>query len=86
VLWQIEAGTATRNVSTSAHAVCTVVEGTGTSQIGERSIAWGPRDVFTVPAGEIARHVAHGETARLFVVSDREVLRRLDLLTERTHD
>jgi gentisate 1,2-dioxygenase len=83
-LWQIAPGTATRNVSTTAHMVCTVVEGAGTTRIGDTDIAWGPRDVFTLPAGQFARHSASaGGAARIFVVSDREVLRRLDLLVER---
>jgi gentisate 1,2-dioxygenase len=83
-LWQIAAGTATHGASTTAHMVCTVVEGTGTTQIGDTVIAWGPRDVFTLPAGKLALHSASaGDNARIFVVSDREVLRRLDLLVER---
>ena len=83
-LWQIAGGAATHAASTTAHMVCTVVEGSGTTLVGGTAIEWGPRDVFTLPAGHFARHNAtSGGAARIFVVSDREVLRRLDLLVER---
>jgi gentisate 1,2-dioxygenase len=80
-LVQIDAGTTSVPFRTSAQAVCTVVEGHGRSRIGEREIVWGPRDIFNLPHGNTISHTAEG-TARLFVVTDREVYRRLDLLTE----
>ena len=83
VLWQIAAGAQSANVSTTAHQVCTVIAGSGTTHVGDAAIEWQARDVFTIPAGQPARHrVNAGDDARIFVVSDREVLRRLDLLTE----
>lgn len=81
-LWQVDAGTTTRATTTNAHAVCAVVEGRGTTTVGTTTIAWGPRDVFSLPANQPARHTADdGEPARIFVTSDREVLRRLGVLT-----
>lgn len=71
----------TKPVRTSASVVCAVVEGQGESTIGASKVAWGARDVFTLPAGNWISHQAAG-TARLFMVSDREVFRRLDLLEE----
>jgi gentisate 1,2-dioxygenase len=70
-------------VKSSQSMVCAVVEGTGTTQAGDDSFAWEPKDVFALPTGAVIRHRAKG-TARLFVVSDREILRRLDLLEETT--
>ncbi len=66
---------------TSASMVCAVVEGTGTSTLGGDTVSWEPKDVFTIPTGAWAKHKANGK-ARIFVVSDRDVLRRLDLLEE----
>lgn len=80
-LIQLDAGTATLPFRTSANAVAAVVEGTGTSTIGDETIAWEPKDVFSIPHGQWTVH-APSETARIFVTTDREVLRRLDLLTE----
>ena len=82
--WLIELGPGveTTGVRTTASAVCSVVEGTGSSRIGKDTFEWGPRDTFSVPSGSWFTHRANGERARLFVVSDREVLRRLDLLKE----
>ncbi|MCW2573627.1 MAG: cupin protein [Frankiales bacterium] len=81
-LVQVDAGTRTLPFRTSANAVCTVVEGHGHSKIGERDIVWGPRDVFNIPHGNWSSHHAERDTVRLFVVTDRDVFRRLDLLTE----
>jgi gentisate 1,2-dioxygenase len=80
-LWQLDAGTRTRAVTTSAHAVCAVVEGRGTTTIGDTSLAWGPNDIFTLPSNDPVVHEASAAgPARIFVVSDREILRRLGLL------
>jgi gentisate 1,2-dioxygenase len=80
---QVDAGTSTRPVRTSAHAVCAVIDGCGSSTIGDTTFAWEPKDVFSVPDGVWATHAAaEAGDARLFVTSDREVLRRLDLLRE----
>jgi gentisate 1,2-dioxygenase len=68
-------------VRSSASMVCAVVEGNGTSRIGDDTIVWETKDIFSLPAGAWIRHRAKGK-ARLFVVSDREVLHRLGLLEE----
>ncbi len=65
----------------NASMVCAVVEGSGTSVLGEDTLSWEPKDVFTVPTGAWVKHKSQGK-ARIFVVSDRDVLRRLDLLEE----
>lgn len=69
-------------VRTTASAVCTVVEGSGSTIVGGDTFDWSARDIFSMPAGNWISHRSAGGTARLFVVSDSEVLRRLDLLTE----
>jgi gentisate 1,2-dioxygenase len=70
-------------VKSTQSMVCAVVEGTGTTQADGDSFSWAPKDVFTLPTGAVIRHRAKG-TARIFAVSDREMLRRLDLLEEST--
>jgi gentisate 1,2-dioxygenase len=79
---ELDAGTETIPLRTSVHAMCAVMEGRGTSRIGDDTITWEPKDVFTLPDGAPITHRADGGTARFFVCSDREVLRRLGLLTE----
>ncbi|RYE51788.1 MAG: cupin domain-containing protein [Hyphomicrobiales bacterium] len=77
----LDAGIATLPTRSNANLVCTVVEGHGETRVGEQRIAWGPRDTFTLPQHNwVAHHSAGG--ARLFVVSDADVLRRLGLLNE----
>jgi gentisate 1,2-dioxygenase len=79
---ELDAGTETIAMRTTAHAICAVMEGRGTSRIGDDTIAWEPKDLFTFPDGAWITHHAEGGTARLFICSDREVLVRLGLLTE----
>lgn len=79
---QIDAGVQSLAQRTNANLVVAVVEGEGESVIGEQVLRWSARDVFTVPQHHWARHRAMGGDARLFVVSDADVYRRLNVLTE----
>ena len=80
-LIQIDKGTETVRFRTSSNAVCLVCEGRGASHIGDDMLSWEPRDVFSLPHGNWITHRAD-ETATLFLVTDRDALRRLDLLKE----
>ena len=77
-------GRETRRTRTTANAVCVVIEGQGESRIGEATHRWAARDVFTVPHWSWTSYRADGGPARLIMVTDREMLRRLDLLREET--
>jgi gentisate 1,2-dioxygenase len=80
-LIQIDKGTETVRFRTTANAVCLVCEGRGTTKVGEDTIAWEKNDVFSLPHGNWITHRAD-ETSTLFLVTDRDTLRRLDLLQE----
>jgi gentisate 1,2-dioxygenase len=80
-LAQVDAGVETIRYRTTSNAVCFVVEGNGASHVGEDTLTWGPKDIFSLPHGNWIRHRAE-ERATLFVVTDRDALRRLDLLKE----
>jgi gentisate 1,2-dioxygenase len=80
-LTQIEKGIETIRFRTTSNAVCLVCEGRGTTRVGEDTLNWEARDVFSLPHGNWITHKAN-ETATLFLVTDRDVLRRLDLLRE----
>jgi gentisate 1,2-dioxygenase len=80
-LMQIDKGAETVRFRTTSNAVCYVCEGRGMSRVGEDALAWEAKDVFSLPHGNWITHRAD-ETATLFVVSDRDALRRLDLLKE----
>ncbi len=81
-LIEIDGAAETIPFRTTGNAVAAVVEGRGTSRIGEETLQWEPKDVFSMPHGNWIAHRADGGPARLFVVTDRDVLRRLDLLKE----
>jgi gentisate 1,2-dioxygenase len=66
------------------NAVCLVVDGEGRSVVGEQSFQWSQHDVFTVPHWTWASHEAIGGHADLFIVTDRAVHERLDLVREET--
>jgi gentisate 1,2-dioxygenase len=80
-LTQIDAGSETIRYRSTSNAVCVVVEGTGSSQIGEDTLIWETKDIFNLPHGNWITHKAKERTT-LFVVSDRDVLKRLGLLKE----
>ena len=81
-LVQLDPGATTLPFRTTANSVCCVVEGSGESQIGNETIRWRKRDIFTLPQGNRIVHQANGGTARLFQVSDRDMYARLGLLKE----
>jgi gentisate 1,2-dioxygenase len=81
-LVQLDAGASTLPFRTTASSVCCVVEGAGESQVGNETIRWNKRDIFTLPQGNRIVHKSVGATARLFQVSDRDIYARLGLLKE----
>jgi gentisate 1,2-dioxygenase len=58
-----------------------VVEGSGTSRVGDQVFTWKPHDIFVVPSWTAVTHSA-AEDATLFSYSDRAVQDKLDLLRE----
>ena len=79
---QIDAGVRTTPFKTNASMVCVALEGNGQTVFGEQILDWGPKDIFILPQNAWTSHEAIGGAARLFVLSDREVFRRLGLLNE----
>jgi gentisate 1,2-dioxygenase len=75
-------GAATRARRTTHNAVCLVVSGQGRSTIGEKTFEWSQHDIFTVPHWTWASHTALSGEADLFVVTDKAVFERLDLVRE----
>ena len=73
---------ATRPYRSNSNCVCVVMEGEGSSEVGEEKIAWGRKDIFALPHGQWVSHTASSPKARIFQITDREVLRRLDYLRE----
>lgn len=79
---RLSSGRTTRARRATWSAVVLVVSGEGTSEIGGERIAWSANDVFTVPHWTWAAHTATGGEADLFVVTDREAMRRLGMVRE----
>jgi gentisate 1,2-dioxygenase len=67
---------------TNANAVATVVEGSGSSRVGNARIEWREKDIFTLPSGNWIEHKSGGAPAKLFVASDRDAMTRLGVLKE----
>ena len=61
--------------------VYSVVEGTGRTHVGDRTLDWGPRDVFVVPSWHRHRHAADADSV-LFSFSDRSMQLKLGLWRE----
>ncbi len=79
---RLEQGSATRPKRSTHNAVHLVVSGEGRSTIGEREFEWSAHDVFTVPHWTWARHESRGGSADFFVVTDRAVFEKLDLVRD----
>jgi gentisate 1,2-dioxygenase len=81
-LYRLRLGARTRRKRSTCNAICLVVAGEGRSTIGEREFEWSRHDVFTVPHWTWASHEPRGAAAELFVVTDRAIYERLELLRE----
>ena len=71
----------TRPYRSTDSTIFVVVEGSGTSCVGDAVFDWKPHDVFVVPSWTTVTHAA-SEEATLFSYSDRAVQEKLDLLRE----
>ena len=69
----------TSETRSTCSAVCLVVSGEGRSQVGDQVFEWSKHDVFTVPHWTWASHQGKGD---LFIVTDRAIYERLELLRE----
>lgn len=67
---------------TTSNAVFAVVEGVGTTRIGEREFAWQRGDVLAVPGWQPYQHRVE-QDAHLVRVSDEPVMRAFDWLRQR---
>jgi len=83
-MFELTKGMKTRKTRSTSNAVIVVAEGDGESHIGEEKLTWTQRDIFTVPHWTYATHVAKSAKARLFVITDREAMRRLGMLRDET--
>jgi gentisate 1,2-dioxygenase len=79
---RLESGLLTKRARTTATAICVVIEGEGTSRIGEREIVWTKHDVFTMPRWLWAEHIASSPTASIFMMTDRALMANIGHLRE----
>jgi gentisate 1,2-dioxygenase len=80
-LFLARVGQRTRPRRATYNAICLVVSGEGRSTVGEQRFEWSRHDVFTVPHWTWASHEARA-SAELFIVTDRAIYERLELLRE----
>jgi gentisate 1,2-dioxygenase len=76
----------TRPRRSTHNAVCLVVSGEGRSSVGGASFEWSQHDVFTIPHWTWASHEPRGGAADLFIVTDRAIYERLELLRDEIRD
>ena len=67
--------------STSS-AICVVADGEGTTRVGDATFNWKRNDVFTLPNWQWITHQASSSSARLFLMSDRELVAGMGYLRE----
>ncbi len=71
---------------TTSDALCVVADGEGESQIGEHHFTWQRNDIFTLPNWSWISHKAISGDAKLFMVTDRDVIDRLGMLREESRE
>lgn len=81
-LMGLEKSQTTHRRRSTSSAICVVAEGEGTSVIGGSTIAWRRNDVFTLPHWQWATHTASSSHAKLFLMSDRELVAGMGYLRE----
>jgi gentisate 1,2-dioxygenase len=74
----------TLKTRTTANAVCIVIEGTGSSKIGNINLQWGAKDVFTIPHWSWTTHLASSDEAIIIEISDRQIMEKLNLYRRET--
>ena len=63
--------------------ICLVVNGDGSSRIGDETIHWSKHDTFTIPHWSWATHTAESTVADFFIVTDKSVFENLDLVAKK---
>lgn len=81
-LLQCAQGRSTLPTRSTSNAICVVVRGHGSSQVGDTTLAWSEHDVFTVPHWNWSSHSATSDDAVLFLMTDREFLASMGYLRE----
>ena len=71
----------TRPYRSTSNAVCVVAQGSGSSTVGDKTIRWQQRDVFTLPHWNWISHTA-SDDAVIFMMTDRELLASLGYLRD----
>lgn len=71
---------------TTSEAICVVAGGEGESRIGDHHLTWQRNDIFTLPNWSWISHIARSDDAKLFLVTDRDVIDRLGMLREQKRD
>jgi gentisate 1,2-dioxygenase len=81
---RLESGQPTQRRRSTASTICHVVEGSGRSVIGDKTIDWSRNDIFTVPNWQWVSHTSHEDVSYLAQVTNRDMLRKIALLREET--
>ena len=81
-LHALACGRPTRRYRSTSNAVCVVVQGQGSSLVGEAEISWKRHDVFTLPHWNWISHTAASSDAQVFMMTDRELIASLGYLRE----
>jgi gentisate 1,2-dioxygenase len=81
---RLDEGVHTTPARTTATSMVVVIEGEGETRIGDTVFKWKKNDVFTLPRWQWIEHSVSSAPATLFLMSDRELTRRIGHLREET--
>ena len=75
----LRAGEQTRLQRRTSSSLFVVLEGAGSTQVGDTTLDWKANDVFCIPPWQWYRHKPTGGSAVLYSVTDETVMRKLGL-------
>jgi gentisate 1,2-dioxygenase len=83
---RLAVGRSTRASRSTSTAIAIVLEGEGSSQIGEKYFAWKKNDIFTLPRWQWVQHSATIGPASIFMMTDRSFISNIAQLREENRD
>lgn len=79
---ELDEGQASVPARSNANSLVCILEGSGRTTLGQNSFTWKPLDIIAIPQNNWVVHRSESGMARMFVVSDKDVLLRLGLFSE----
>lgn len=83
-LQMLRAGEATKTHQHNTNEIYYVVNGSGKTHVGNKTLEWNEKDSFVVPPGDWHSHESTSDEAILFAMTDKPIFEAFNIYRERT--